>query len=131
MPGPRVRSLLRKLEVDVSRPPRAPYRITAALVKSFARDVTTRGAFFLVTSTGRRGEDPALFQNLSRQLAQAGIHHLDLFPILDAARSREPDGAWDFRSDPHRNRDAHELAASSLVEYLRDRYLPAEVATTR
>lgn len=32
---------------------------------------------------------------------------------------------------PHWNRDAHELAASSLVEYLRDRYLPAEVATTR
>ena len=128
---PKVRSLLRKLEVDVSRPPRAPYRVTAALVKSFARDVETRGAFFLVTSTGRRGEDPALFQNLSRQLAPAGIHHLDLFPILDAARRREPDRAWDFRSDPHWNRDAHRLAASSLVEYLGDHYLSSEVRRSR
>ena len=128
---PKMRSLLRKLEVDVPRPPRAPYRITAALVKSFARDVTTRGAFFLVTNTGRRGEDPALFQNLSRQLAQAGIHHLDLFPILDAARRREPDGAWDFRFDPHWNRDAHQLAASSVFEYLRDHYLSSEVSRTR
>ena len=128
---PKVRSLLQKLEVDVSRPPRAPYRVTAALVKSFARDVETRGAFFLVTSTGRRGEDPALFQNLSRQLAPAGIHHLDLFPILDRARRREPDRDWDFRSDPHWNRDAHELAASSLFEHLRDHYLSSEVRRTR
>jgi hypothetical protein len=127
---PKVRSLLRKLEVDVSRPPRAPYRVTAALVKSFAREVTTQGAFFLVTSTARRGENPTLFQNLSRQLAPAGIHHLDLFPILDAARRREPDREWDFRSDPHWNRDAHELAASTLFEYLRDHYLSSVVGSS-
>ena len=126
-----VRSLLGALEVDVSRPPKAPYRITAALVKSLAREVKAEGAFFLVTTTGRRGENPAMFQILSRQLTQAGIHHLDLFPILEAARRREPDRAWDFRSDPHWNCDAHQLAASSVFDYLRDHYLSSEAASTR
>jgi hypothetical protein len=129
--NPRLRSLISTLEVDVSRRPRAPYRTTAAIVTSFAREVESRGAWFLVTSTGRRSEDPALFQNLSRQLVTEGIHHLDMFPILHAARRREPDRAWDFRSDPHWNRDAHQLAASSLVEYLQDHYLPSEVGRTR
>lgn len=128
---PALRSLLSKLEVDVSRRPSAPYRTTAALVKSFAREVESRGALFLVTSAGRRAEDPALFQNLSRQLVTEGIHHLDMFPILHAARRREPDRAWDFRQDPHWNRDAHELAAVSLFEYLQHHYVSPTVARTR
>jgi hypothetical protein len=126
--SPALRSFFSKLEVDVPRAPRAPYRTTAAIVKAFARDAESRGAWFLLTSTGRRGEDPALFENLSRQLEADGIQHLALFPVLDAARHREPDRAWDFRSDPHWNRDAHELAAESLFQYLREHYLSSAVA---
>ncbi len=129
--NPRLRSLIVKLEVGVSRRPRAPYRTTAAIVKSFAREVESRGAWFLVTSTGRRAEDPALFQHLSRQLVTEGFHHLDMFPILHAARRREPDRAWDFPQDTHWNQDAHELAAVSLFEYLQDHYLSSAVARTR
>ncbi len=129
---PWLQSLIRMLEVDVSRPPRAPYRITSAIVESFARDVASRGAWFLVTSTGRRAEDPALFQNLSRNLEPEGIYSLDLFPILDAARRQEPDRAWDFPPDPHWNRDAHQLAAETLFDYLKDHYLSSSiVARTR
>jgi hypothetical protein len=73
----------------------------------------------------RQREEDAI-PGTSRGNWRRRIHHLDLFPILDAARRREPNGAWDFRSDPHWNRNAHELAASSLVEYLRDHYLPSE-----
>jgi hypothetical protein len=116
---PKVRSLLRKLEVDVSRPPRAPYRITAALVKSFAREVTTRGAFFLVTTTGRRGEDRTPFQNLW-QLAQAGIHHWTCSPSgRRPRRNRTAPRTFAPTLEP----EAHELAASSLVPYLRDHCL--------
>ncbi len=117
--SPALRSLLRRLEVDVSRAPRAPYRTTAAIVKAFAREVSVRGAFFLLTSTGRRGENPALFQNLVRQLEREKIHHLDLFPILNAARRAAPERSWDFPQDTHWNRDAHELAARSLAGYVR------------
>lgn len=128
---PRLRSLLGRLEVDVSRPPRAPYRTTAAIVKSFARDVESRGGWFLLTSTARRGEDPALFRNLSRSLEQEGVRSLDMFPILDDARRREPARAWDFPHDPHWNRDAHELAAVSLFDYLREHYFSSPVVKER
>jgi hypothetical protein len=109
-------------QVDVSRPPRRPYRTTRAIVKSFADKVDDVGAWFLVTSTGRRGENPELFESLSRFLSEEGIHHLDLLPELEAARQREPNGYWDFVGDTHWNRDAHELAARLIFSTLRDRY---------
>jgi hypothetical protein len=92
-------------------------------VKTFADKVAGLGAWFLVTSTGRRGENPDLFESLTRFLSEEQIHHLDLLPVLQEARKREPNRLWDFNHDTHWNRDAHELAARTIFEYIQAHYL--------
>jgi hypothetical protein len=77
----------------------------------------------LVTSTGRRGENPAAFATLLPVLQGDGIDSLDLLPVLEAARQREPQRYWDFPDDTHWNRDAHELAAQTITEYVREHYI--------
>ena len=88
-------------------------------------EVRRADAWILVTSTGRRGENPAAFATLSPVLESENVDHLDLLPVLEAARQREPDRHWDFPGDTHWNRDAHELAAQTIFEYLREHYLQA------
>jgi hypothetical protein len=118
-----VGAFIEMFQVDVSRPPRRPYKTTRAIVKAFADEATGLGAWFLVTSTGRRGENPDLFDSLSRFLSEERIHHLDLLPVLQEAREREPNRLWDFNHDTHWNRDAHELAARSIFDYIQAHYL--------
>jgi hypothetical protein len=120
---PLMRAVVDSMQVDVSRPPRQPHRTMRALLKAWSAEASALGARFLVTSTGRRAEDPALFQNLAGFLEGEGIDHLDMFPVLHQARVHEPDRHWDFPEDTHWNRDAHELVAESLFELMRDRYL--------
>ena len=88
-------------------------------MKAFADKVDGLGARFLVTSTGRRGENPELFASLSRFLSEKTIDHLDLLTELQAAREREPNRLWDFADDTHWNRDAHELAAQLISDTIR------------
>ena len=121
--NPVVNGFLQAFQVDVSRPPRRPYRTTRALVKTFAEEVRSAGGWLLVASTGRRGENPAAFATLAPVLESDGIDGLDLFPVLEEARTREPDRYWDFPGDTHWNRDAHELAAQEIFQYLREHYL--------
>jgi lysophospholipase L1-like esterase len=120
--NPTVRSIVEKFAVDVSRPPRRPYKTTRAIVKAFADEAERLGAWFLVTSTGRRGENPDLFESLSRFLKEEQIHYLDLLPRLQAARDLEPNRLWDFGHDTHWNRDAHELVARRIFEYIQEHY---------
>lgn len=114
--------LINWFQVDVSRRPRRPYKTTRAIVEAFADKVDGMGAGFLVTSTGRRGENPDLFASLSRFLSEKGIHHVDLLPELQEARERYPNRLWDFVDDTHWNRDAHELAARLISDTLRAHY---------
>jgi hypothetical protein len=121
--NPAVGAFIEMFQVDVSRPPRRPYKATRAIVKAFADEVAGLGAWFLVTSTGRRGENPDLFESLSRFLSEEGIPHLDLLPVLQEAREREPNRLWDFNHDTHWNRDAHELAARTIFDFIQENHL--------
>jgi hypothetical protein len=105
-------------QVEVPRSPRRPYKTTRAIVSLFANRVEGLGAELLVTSTGRQGENPDLFDNLSRQLRSERIQHLDLLPVLEEARRRHPDRHWQLPGDMHWDRDAHELAALTIADYL-------------
>jgi len=124
--NPLLQKLVQAFQVDVSRSPRQPYRTTRAIVKTFVEEVRRAGAWILVTSAGRRGENPAAFATLSPVLVDEGVDSIDLLPVLEAAREREPRRHWDFPGDRHWNRDAHELAAQTIFEYLRQHYLEAE-----
>jgi len=123
---PVVRELVNAFQVDVSRAPRRPYRTTRAIVKTFVEEVRREGGWILVTSTGRRGENPAAFATLLPVLDENGVDRLDLLPVLEEARQSEPQGYWDFPGDTHWNRDAHELAAQAIFEYLREHYPASE-----
>jgi lysophospholipase L1-like esterase len=120
---PAVQAFLDSLQVDVSRAPRNPHRTMRAILKAWAGEARAAGSGFLVTSTGRRAEDPSLFLALAEFLEREGIDHLDMFPILHQARIHEPDRLWDFPNDTHWNRDAHALVARSLFDVVRERYL--------
>jgi GDSL-like Lipase/Acylhydrolase family len=126
--NPLLERFVQAFQVDVSRAPRRPYRTTRAIVKTFVEEVRDAGAWVLVTSTGRRGENPAAFATLSPVLVEQRVDRLDLLPVLEAARTSEPNRYWDFPGDTHWNRDAHEVAAEAVFAYLRDHYLEMESA---
>lgn len=119
-----VQGFLDALRVDVPRRLPRPHRTMRAILKAWASEAKAAGSGFLVTSTGRRAEDPSLFLALSEFLDREGIEHLDMFPVLHQARIHEPDRLWDFPEDTHWNRDAHDLAARSLADLVQDLYAP-------
>jgi hypothetical protein len=121
-PHPALQWLADRLQVGVPRGSRAPYRTTRVLIRALSREVERLGAWFFVTTTGHREEDPAVFRNFARSLAAEGIQYFDLFPILEHGRESEPDRLWDFGYDPHWNVDAHERAASALYEFMKESY---------
>lgn len=93
--------------------------LTAALVVAFARRVEAAGAQLFVINTAHRGERTPLFQALRPKLRRERIRLLGLEETLGDARREAPDKAWDFGTDAHWNRDAHELVARVVHHYLR------------
>ena len=117
--NPLIQSFVDGFQVEVSRSPRRPYKTTRAIVSRFADAAYRLGAPLVVTSTGRRGENPDLFASLSRHLSARQIPHVDLLPVLEEARTREPSRRWDLDDGLHHwDRDGHELVAQTLAGFI-------------
>jgi hypothetical protein len=93
--------------------------VTFALVRSF-RDRTARlGASLLVTNAGHATETMELHKALRPRLTAAGIPWLGLEESLAHARGTEPEKLGEFHRNEHWNRDAHRLAAETVLAALR------------
>lgn len=123
---PAVAGFVNFFQVAVPRRPTVdPVEITAALILSMAERVDAAGARFLVINTGHRGEKTPLFHRLRPKLRKPGIHLLGLEEVLGNARREAPEKYWDFPRDTHWNRDAHQLAAEVICNFiLWNRLLP-------
>jgi hypothetical protein len=120
---PTMQVLIDAFQVDVSRPPRRPYKTTRALLRRFSSSVEQRGAHFLVTNTGAPGGNAEVFESLAKYLDEQRIHNVDFCPELRDARQREPDRLWVFPNNPHWNRDGHRLAAQVVGRYIQENFL--------